>query len=339
MTVRMKDIARELGVSIVTVSKALANSPEVGQETARRVLKLAEELDYQPDHAARSLVTGRTSTVGLVVPDLVHPFFAEVIDGASRVFRAHQYGLVISSSERRAELEQREIRSMLARGLDVLMVASIQQRIDSFRYIEKQQKQYILIDRRPEGVAANYVGTDDIAIGRTATKHLIDIGRTRIAYLGGADIATVTDRLKGYQAALRESHLAPAPEYVIGCTHADEYEAMRILLALKPRPDAVFCYSDRAAVTAMEAILDASLRIPEDVAIIGCGNMKYGHMLRVPLSSVDQNSEGTGEQAAKLALTLAKAKDKSSRQSILLPPRLVVRESTVRGASLKATAA
>src|ERR1051326_8060623 len=106
MAVRMKDIARELGVSVVTVSKVLRNIPEVGDETRRRVLKRMEELDYRPNHAARSLATGRAMMMGLIVPDLVHPFFAQVAKGASRAFRKRGYGLVIASSEQDADLEK-----------------------------------------------------------------------------------------------------------------------------------------------------------------------------------------------------------------------------------------
>ena len=185
MAVRMKDIALDLGVSVVTVSKVLRNVPEIGDETRRRILKRMKELDYQPNQAARSLATGKALMMGLIVPDLVHPFFAQLARGASRVFRKQHYGLVISSSEQDSELEKEEIQQMLARRLDVLLIASAQWRVDSFRRIEGQQKQYILIDRRFEGLAANFVGTDDVEAGKLATRHLMEQGCQRIAYLSG----------------------------------------------------------------------------------------------------------------------------------------------------------
>ena len=339
MTVRMKDIARDLGVSVVTVSKVLRNIPEIGEETRRRVLQRMKELDYRPNQAARGLATGRTYMMGLIVPDLVHPFFAQVAKGASRIFREQNYGLVISSSEQDPELEKEEIQQMLARRMDVLLIASAQWRVESFRHIEGQQAQYVLIDRKFEGLAANFVGTDDLSVGRIATEHLIQRGCRRIAHLGGSDISTAMDRLRGYREALADNGLSVPPEYIQSRTHSDDegdaagYEAMKALLALNPRPDGVFCYNDPMAMGAMEAVLSAGLRIPQDMAIIGCGNVKYARMLRVALSSVDQNSEGLGERAASLALELATSKNSTRPKTILLPPTVVERESTRRALS------
>ena len=336
MPVRMKDIARDLGVSVVTVSKVLRNVPEISEETRRRVLKRMKELDYQPNQAARSLATGRSLMMGLIVPDLVHPFFSQLARGASRVFRKQRYGLMISSSEQDPELEKDEIQQMLGRHLDVLLIASAQWRVESFRRIESQQKHYILIDRRFEGLAANFVGTDDVLAGRLATQHLIDKGCRKIAHIGGADISTALDRLRGYREALAENGLSAPSEYILSHSHSDDKgdtagnDAMKTLLALYPRPDGVFCYNDPMAMGAMEAVIEAGLRIPEDLAIIGCGNVNYARMLRVPLSSIDQNSEGLGERAATLAIELATTDGSARPQSILLPPALVVRVSTLR---------
>jgi LacI family transcriptional regulator len=333
----MKDIARDLGVSVVTVSKVLRNVPEISEETRRRVLKRMKELDYQPNHAARSLATGRSYLMGLIVPDLVHPFFCQLARGASRVFREHEYGLVIASSEQDPKLEEDVISQMLARHLDILLIASAQWRVESFRRIESQHKQYILIDRRFEGLAANFVGTDDVAAGRLATEHLIDCGCRRIAHLGGADISTALDRLRGYREALAAIGLPAPAEYILSRASADDkgdssgYEAMKALLRLPEPPDGVFCYNDPMAMGAMEAVLEAGMSVPEDVAIIGCGNVHYARMLRVPLSSIDQNSNQLGENAAELAIELADAKNFGRPKSIVLPPSLIRRESTHRG--------
>jgi LacI family transcriptional regulator len=336
MPVRMKDIARDVGVSVVTVSKVLRNVPEIGEETRRKILKRMKELNYQPNQAARSLATGRSMMVGLIVPDLVHPFFAQVAKGAARTFRKQHYGLVISSSEQEPELEKEEIQQMLARRLDVLLIASAQWRVESFRNIEAQQKQYILLDRKFEGLAAHFVGTDDVAAGRLATEHLADKGCRRIAHLGGADISTALDRLRGYRQALADRGLPSREEYVLSRAHSDEkgdavgYEAMTALLALKTPPDGVFCYNDPMAMGAMEAALAAGVRVPQDVAIIGCGNVNYDRMLRVPLSSIDQDSEGLGEQAAMLALEIARTKGPLRPKTVLMSPTVVARESTRR---------
>ena len=335
MTVRMKDIARDLGVSVVTVSKVLRNHRDIGAGTRERVLKRMKELNYRPNLAARALVTGRTYSIGLIVPDLVHPFFAEVAKGLSRILRKKGYGLLISSSEEDPELEQSEIGQLLARRVDALIIASAQWTVESFRRIEEQETPYVLIDRRFAGLAANFVGVDDEQVGELATRHLIEAGCVRIAHIRGPELSTALGRLEGYRRALSRANLAVSPRHIVGGRSSDDagdvsgYEAMRELLRLDPRPDAVFCYNDPMALGALKAILEKGLRVPQDVAVIGCGNVRYAQLLRVPLSSVDQNSSGIGERAARLALALIEAKGAPVRpRTVLLKPTVVVREST-----------
>src|SRR5579864_9338010 len=202
MAVRMKDIAHDLGLSIVTVSKVLRDHPDISAETRDRVLKRMKEVNYRPNLAARALVTGRTYSVGLVVPDLVHPFFGEVAKGMSRVLRKKGYNLVISSSEEDPDLEAQEVEQLLARRADALIIASAQTSTQMFQRIEEQQTAYILIDRKFAGLSANFIGVDDVAAGRLATEHLITIGRRRIAHIAGPAVSTATGRLNGYRQAL-----------------------------------------------------------------------------------------------------------------------------------------
>ncbi len=334
MKVRMKDIASDLGVSVVTVSKVLRNHSDISDATRERVLKRMRELNYRPNLAARALVTGRSSLMGLVVPDLVHPFFAEVAKGLSEVLRKKGYSLVIFSSEEDSQLEQKEIEQLLAQRVDALIVASVQTTAGTFGHIDEQTTPYILIDRQFAGLAANFVGVDDEAVGVLATRHLIEIGCKRIAHIRGPEVSTGVARLRGYRRALSEGALPELPGYVVAGASADDagdvsgYGAMAELLRRDPRPDAVFCYNDPIAMGAMKAILEAGLRIPGDIAVIGCGNLRYADALRVPLSSIDQNSRGIGERAAKLALGAIESKKRPHPKTILLEPVLVAREST-----------
>src|SRR3954464_6566966 len=314
MSTRMKDIALDLGVSVINISKVLRNHPDVGDEARERVLARVKELDYWPNPAARSLVTGRTYLVGLVVPNLLHPFFAEIAKALSDVLRASGYYLIISSSEEDPEIEEQEIKQLLARRLDTLVIASCRPTVDMFFRIEKQKTPYILIDRILPGLTANFVGVDDEAVGRLATKHLIDIGCKRIAHIRGPETSTGVRRLDGYRQALAQAGLKTIDGYIIPELKGDVEtkqrgaEAMRQLLRLKPRPDGVFCFNDPLAMGAMNYALDQGLRIPEDLAVIGCGNLHYDDSLRVPLSSIDQHSRRIGEEAARIALGILKAK-------------------------------
>jgi LacI family transcriptional regulator len=335
MAARLKDIAKDLGVSVITVSKVLRNHPDISEATRERVLKRVRELNYQPNLAARALVTGKTFCVGLIVPDLVHPFFAQVAKGLSGWLRDKQYGLLLASSEEDPDLERQEIEHLLARRVDALIVASAQSSPESFREVEERKTPLVLIDRQFTELGASFVGIDDFAAGVMATTHLIEKGCRRIAHIRGPEVSTALGRLAGYRSALRGHGLDAADCHVVREATSDESgdqsgrQAMLRLLRLDPRPDAVFCYNDPVAMGAMETILESGLRIPEDIALIGCGNVLYASALRVPLSTIDQKSAEIGLRAGEMALRLiARRKQPLPAESVLLAPELVVRAST-----------
>jgi LacI family transcriptional regulator len=332
----MKDVARDLGVSVMTVSKVLRDHPDVGDATRERVLARVKELDYRPNLAARSLVTGRTYLVGLVVPDLLHPFFAEIAKSLSDVLRKNGYYLIVSSSEEDPDLEEQEINHLLARRLDTLIIASCRSTVDLFFQIEKQKMPYVLIDRNLPGLSANFVGVDDEAVGMLATRHLIDIGCKRIAHIRGPETSPSIRRVEGYKRALAQGGLKVIDNYIIIERKGDVEtrqrgaEAMGQLLSLKPSPDGVFCFNDPLAMGAMNYALDQGLRIPEDIAFVGCGNLHYDDSLRVPLSSIDQHSRRIGEEAARIALAILKSKMPPKPETVVLQPELIIRGSTRR---------
>ena len=340
----MKDIAKDLGVSVITISKVLRNHPDIGDQTRERVLTRVKELDYRPNFAARSLVTGRSYLVGLVVPDLLHPFFAEVAKSLSDSLRKNGYYLIVSSSEEDPELEEEEINQLMARRLDTLIVASCRSTTELFFRMEKQEMPYVLLDRQLPGLSANFVGVDDEAVGMIATRHLIEIGCKRIAHIRGPKYSPALQRLEGYKRALTEAGMKIIDDYIIAEPKVDVdsrrhgAEAMGQLLSRKPRPDGVFCLNDPLAVGAMTRALDEGLKIPEDLAIIGCGNLHYDDALRVPLSSVDQQSRRIGEEAARITLRILNSKTPGKPERVLLEPQLIVRSSTRRATARHATA-
>lgn len=337
MATRLKDIAEELGLSVVTISKVLRNHPDIGEATRNRVLKRMKELNYQPNFAARSLITGRTWTIGLVVPDLLHPFFAQIAKGISVDVRRKGYSLFISSSDEDPALEQEEIAQLLARRVDVMLIASSQLTPESFRRIEEQKIPYVLLDRQFPAFASNFVGVDDTAVGVLATTHLIEQGCKRIAHIRGPEISTAIGRLEGYRQALAAHQMSPLPGHVVSIGPSGDhvgdqagYATTVKLLASKSRPDGIFCFNDPVALGTMRAILDAGLRVPEDIAVVGCGNLSYSDFLRVPLSSVDQNSKMIAKIAATLAVKLAQTKDPAPPKSAMVTPHLVARASSLR---------
>lgn len=337
----MVDIARGLGVSVMTVSKALRNHNDISRETRARVQKRARELGFQPNWVARSLVTHRTYLVGLEVPDLMHSFFAEVAKGVSQALEPAGYQAVILNSEENEELEEYQVSALLARKVDGLIIASAQRsgRARLFRVLRDRKVPFVLIDRLLAGIRANYVGGKDEEIGGLATGHLVEQGCQRIAHLCGPAIPTGIGRLSGYRRKLADCGLAAPPEYVVEGQSSDGtgYEAMRELLRLRPRPDGVFCYNDPVAAGAIKAVLEAGLSVPNDIAIVGAGNVHYSDLLRVSLSTIDQNSFLIGQTAAHLLRECMEAKGPTPPTRTFVPHRLIVRESSLRLAKASST--
>ncbi len=336
MAVRLKDIARDLGVSTVTVSKVLRGNADIGERTRALVLARMKELNYRPNMLARGLASGRSFAVGLVVPDLVHPFFGEVARSLGGALRQSGRALILASSEEDPEIEQQEIRALLSRGIDVLLVASCQPKPSEAEPFGSDRTPFLLLDRNFPGLGASFVGSNDVLVGEVATMHLISLGRKRIAHIGGRSTSPSIDRQQGYRNALAQAGLPDRRDYVVTRERFEEtgdtagYQAMQDLLRLPERPDAVFCYNDLTAIGAMQATLDAGLSIPGDVAFVGCGNLRYADYLRIPLTSIDHSSQRVGEIAAKLAVDLATTPTQPA-QTILIEPKLVVRQSTVLG--------
>jgi len=338
MNIRMKDIARDLGVSVVTVSKVLRDHPDIGDATRERVLKRIKELNYSPNLNARSLVTGHSYMIGLVVPDLLHPFFAEVAKSLSKIVRERGYYLLIATSDGDPALEENEVEQLLARGLDALVIASCRATNELFLRLKERKMPLILLDREFAGISANFVGVDDEAVGEMAAQHLIDIGCRRVAHIRGPRNSVGDRRLKGFEKAIVANELKLPAHYIVARSsleletesHRQGAEGMRDLLRSKPRPDGVFCYSDPTAMGAMDAILEAGLSVPDDIAVIGCGNLHYDGSLRVPLSSIDQSSGVIGERVGKMVLNLLSRPEKSKTKRVLVESSLVVRASTTR---------
>jgi len=330
----LSDIAKDLKVSVVTVSKALRNQGRISVRTRNRVVKRAKELDYRPNWVARSLVTRRTYTLGLLLPDFTHPFFAEIAKAIAETVRPRGYHVIISYFEEDPALERIEADSLMSRRVDGLILASSQLsgRLDLFDQLRMRKFPFVLIDRPIDGVRASFVGVDNIAVGKLATTHLIAQGCRRIAHLRGPEIGLATKRLNGYLEALKKYKLVAPPSYIVQAGFQDHtgYEAMKQLLRLTPIPDGVFCYNDPVAIGAIKALLEAGIKVPDDVAVVGAGNVHYSDALAVPLTTVDQKTREIGARAAELLLEQIESKRPPRPKKILFVPELVLRKSTQR---------
>jgi LacI family transcriptional regulator len=341
MTFTMKRVAAELGVSITTVSKVLNNQPDIGPATRARVLKKVEQLGYRPNAVARSLTLRRTNTLGVVIPDLMHSFFVEIVAGIEMVVSARGYALLLCSSGEDARKERKELEALRQRQVDGLVFASAHAtgNADLLGQLIDAGKCVVMIDRddHPE-IRCHRVLTDDERVGWLATTHLFSLGHRAIAHIAGPPIVHAKRREQGYRQGLRDSRVPVRPEWVIraGFLERDGYDAMQRLLAVRPRITAVFAANDPTAMGAMKAIWDAGLRVPEDIAVVGAGNIAHGDVLRVPLTTVSWSRQEMGMRAAELILEQVEGRPSRTYQRVIIPPSLVVRSSC--GASVRRSA-
>jgi LacI family transcriptional regulator len=336
MTVRLKDIADDLNLSKMTISKVLRGQTDVSAATKARVLQRMKELNYRPNISARNLRTGNTFTIGLVIPSLTSAFFADVARGLMQTARTAGYGVLISCAEEDPEIERHEIELQLSRQVDALIIASVQESAEFFTALGQQRAPLILVDRRLPSFAASFVGLREQDVGYVAAAHLAEVGCRKLAYLRGPRTASADLRWSGYRAALTEFDLSFRQDFVVDCgelrrnEYQRGYDAMRRLLEGRAKPDGVMCYSDVLALGVIDATLARKLRIPEDICVIGCGDQALLREMRVPLSSVNLSGVEVGQKTANLTLRALSGREASRNRNLLLSPRLVVRRSSQR---------
>jgi LacI family transcriptional regulator len=329
----MKRIAGELGVSITTVSKVLNNRADISEATRSRVLAKVEELGYKRNAVARSLSLRRSHTLGIVIPDLMHSFFVEIIAGIEPVASTRGYGLLLCSSSENPEKEQSELEMLRSRQVDGIVLASAHGSgiTGLLQQLTKQGTTLVMIDRDDHpGVKCHRVLTDDERVGHLATDHLLDLGRRAIAHIGGPAIVHAKRREKGWRDALRAQSIKPPDEWIVrgGFMESEGYQAMKRLLDVRPKIDAVFAANDPSAIGAMKAIWEAGLHVPDDIAVVGVGDIALGDLLRVPLTTVGWSRTDQGRHAAELMLNSLDEDNDGEPQRIIIPPRLIARESS-----------
>jgi len=334
MPVTLEDIARALNVSKMTVSRAINNHPEISSETRARILATAQKMNYRPNQFARALMTKQSYLIGIVVPDLMHSYFAEICRGVEAHARPVGYQNLICSTDEEPRKEMDEIEALLSRT-DGLIVASALSARDAkfYKRLISEGAKIVLIDRLLDGLRCSAVTTDDVQVGMLATEHLIQLGHRKIGHLRGPDVSTALKRLQGYREAMSKARLK-ALVHDCGFTESDGYTAMQKWIAGGDLPSAIFAANDPAAIGAIAAANEAGVKVPDDLAFVGAGSIHYGDMLRVPLTTVSWSKAAMGQAAASLLLELIEAKKKARRhRTITVPPELLIRKSSLRSAA------
>src|SRR5215510_2914366 len=300
--ISIKDIARAAGVSHSTVSRALRNSPLVNAKTAARVRKIAKKQKYVASAVARSLVTQRTNTIGVVVTSIADPFAGEVVDGIEECALANNYSVILVASHGDPDRELRAVQSFHERRVDgVLVMAS---RVGA-RYrsrLSGLRSPVVLINSHHNGEFTYSVRIDNVGSARTATMHLVELGHRRIAYIGDEQgFQSDSERFSGFQKALKEAGIpfdSTLVTYGDG-TPARGMHAMAQLLSLPELPTGVFCYNDREALGAMRAVREHGLRVADDVSIVGFDELFLSSYTDPPLTTIEQPKHEMGSRPPK----------------------------------------
>jgi DNA-binding LacI/PurR family transcriptional regulator len=330
MSVSIKDIAKAAKVSYSTVSRALNDSPRVKIETKERIQRIAAEMGYLPSAVARSLVTRRTTIIGVVVTTVTDLFFAEVIHAIEETALKHKYNVILANSGTEPHRELEAIRALQERRVDgIILVAACSSKEDLFAAKEIDIPVVIINNAHKEHIGYS-VEIDNLGAGREATQHLLGLGHRRIAHIAGlAREWDSVERQSGYEQALRAYGLPVDPTLIVRGDSRPKggIEAMQQLLGLPSRPTGVFCYNDVTALGAMRAARAAGLRIPQDLSVVGFDDIDLAPYLEPPLTTIAQPKREMGEKAVQMVLDLL-AGDKLVEDCVL-PSRLIVRGSTM----------
>lgn len=334
--ITIKDIARELNISASTVSRALKNHPHISTATKKRVIDLADKINYSPNSIALSLRSQKTNTIGVIIPEIVHFFFSTVIAGIEEVAHDAGYTILFCQSNESYERELLDTKALMTHRVDGLLVSFSNETInfDHFKEVQKKNIPIVFFDRIIKEMDASNVIVTDYEGARKATKHLLEQDCNRIAHLPGPIHLNISkERLNGYLDVLKEHNLIPEDGYMEECGgyKEDGYRSTKKLLQLPKPPDAIFANNDMVALGAMQAIKEAGLTIPDDVAVVGFSNWQFSEMIEPQLSTISQPGLEIGRVAMRLLLDELNSKDESIQyQTKVLPVELIVRASSLK---------
>jgi DNA-binding LacI/PurR family transcriptional regulator len=326
--ISITDIAKAAGVSPSTVSRALQDHPRIGSQRRSVIRALAQEMGYQPSQAARSLVTGRTKTLGIVVSDVTDPFVTEVLKGAEQAGRELGYSLLFATSSRDSVQEFHAARLLLARQVDGMIVISSRGADRYAELLRSNGTPLILVNNELDGEGAYSVRTDNAGGMRQVLTHLLELGHRRIAFIAGPEAGRSSkERLQSYREISALCELPEASELVIDGNGLleDGRRAFAVLVGQAQPPTAVTCYNDLTAIGLMAAAHEAGTRVPDDLSVIGYDNIPLSAFTVPPLTSVEQPKEVLGRMAV---MNCVRALTGEHVPDVVVPNRLVIRRST-----------
>ncbi|WP_372634208.1 LacI family DNA-binding transcriptional regulator [Cohnella sp.] len=328
------DVAKEAGVSIATVSNAINGKGNVSKKKRDEIFKVMERLQYQPSVIASALMGKKTYTLGLLIPDVSNPFFSEIARSVEDLAHSAGYSLIVCSTDNKDERVDKYLRLLEQKSVDGILIGTGTENGETLTQLAEKSVPIVMIAREAAGVPAHSVLTDDFKGGGLAAEHLLALGHSRMAILSEKlEVSSSVERVRGFRFALFEAGIALGNDGVVSCDSSIKAgkKAAAALLAREERPSAIFCCNDLLAIGALQAAKEAGVRVPEQLSVIGFDDTILSTVTNPALTTVAQPMD----QMVKLAFGLlvdgqenGASSDSSIRQRIVMPPSLIVREST-----------
>lgn len=332
--VTIKDIAKIAGVTTTTVSMALNNRPRISAATREKILKIAKELDYKPDLLARSLISRRSYTIGLVINNISDPFFPELAQGIEEKANELGYSVILCNINRSLRTEGERIDMLRSKGVDGIICTTTLVDDLHIKKLVDDHFPFVLINRRhydPElADKIDYVVLDNFSGGYSVLRHLYRLGHDRIAQLmGHIKTSTVIERKEGALQAMKDCGLKYDPRLMIECEYlfSRAYDAAKRLLKMKNPPTAIFAHDDNMALGAREAILQAGLRIPQDMALVGFDNICTTSLTGIELTTIGQKKYEMGELGVKILVDKLEKEVPRMVNHVVLKDEMLIRKS------------
>jgi LacI family transcriptional regulator len=332
----LKAIAKQLGVSVTTVSRALNGKAQeygISKKTEEAVRKAAKRLHFSPDPLARGLRLNRTLSLGLIIPDISNPYFAEIAKNVEMAARAGGYSVILCDSQESTALEAESLTLLRDRKVDGLVIAPVGQSAAHFEGLQEGNPPAVVIDRHFPRLTLPYVISDNYKGAMEATGYFIEHGHQTIACIQGlARTSPNRERVRGYQAALREHGIPMDESLVAGSSFSEEngYICAKLLVRKVKGITAILALSNLIALGILRALSEEGLRIPVDVSIICFDDQPYCAYLNPPMTTVEQNKEQMGRIAVRLLLDQLQSSRGPMHEGIVLPTRLIERASVRR---------
>ena len=326
----IREVAESAGVSYATVSHVINNTRVVSPETRERVLAAMTALNYRPNALARSLRRGKTNTLGLVLPDSANPFFAEISRSIEDEAFNKGYSVFLCNTELDTQRELFYVDVLSKKQVDGIIFVAAGDQADSLDFLIRENMPVVMIDRDVPNVQVDAVLPDHQLGGYLATRHLLELGHTRIACIAGpSSITPSAERITGYRKALEEAGVPYDEKLVIrGDYHAQSgLEITTSILQMNPRPTAIFALNDLMALGALRAAAEANCSIPQDLAVVGYDNLELSQFTNPPLTTIAQPKQEIGVQAVNLLVRRIDQKGLPPSR-LVLPPELIIRRST-----------